>query len=49
MNILLLNNFFVGFLVSEIPRVFVGTIRIRLFPPTYINIIVMHILELSTK
>ena len=42
MNILLIKHFFVGFMVSEIPRVSVfghclysGTVRIRLLSPIY--------------
>ena len=44
MNILLITHLFVGFMVSEIPRVSVfghcpysGTVRIRLLSPTYIQ------------
>ena len=34
MNILSINNFFVGFMVSEITRVSIfGTVRIRLLSP----------------
>ena len=34
MNILLMKHFFVGFMVSDIPRVpYSGTVRIRLISP----------------
>ena len=48
MNMLFMKYFFVGFMVSEIPRVSVsGTVRIRLLSTTCILICIVHIFSIN--